>query len=250
MRVLISALCCFASAASAHIPENNRFYLSGSQWDYRATGDLQTGNSRQSIDSDLDMRTQNRNYFSLGYIPVQFGWVPEISAHYQQIELSGRQNVTSLTVFGPVTIPANGSIRSQVDIDSIDAAARWPLRLGELFTLSAGLAVNSVDGDVVVTDETMTTESRQNISEVFPLLSLGLRLEPFAALRLEMVGNYISYQGSKAHKLEATAIWQIYGGVALEGGYRQQRYLIETDNNTTDAYLSGGFLGLRYEFGN
>jgi len=115
---------------------------------------------------------------------------------------------------------------------------RWPVRLGR-FTLSPGLALQGLNGEVTVDDRGNNTLSRQKVDVVFPQIHGELRWQPYPRFGLSAVVQAISSGDQSAAEYRVVAGWQVLGPLLLQLGWQGKRYDLQQTNSEIHARLNG-----------
>ncbi len=245
VRVVAALLSCLMVVSAHAAPAQAYAFMGG--WAYDVTGSY-TNTSRLDLEDDLGLQSKARQNYALGYTPAALGYVPALEFDYTRIAASGQQRFATLPVAGldPLTggvIASETVVDDRTSVNDFELTARWPWRQGA-FTLLGGLTLTVLDGNVQVADENSGQLQNQKVSEVFPLLSLGVEWQASENLSLQLSGDYIRYDGNRADELEARVLWQVLGPVGLQVGYRQRRYKIDEPMNALDARVAGARLGV------
>ncbi len=219
-------------------------------WAYDISGTF-TNTSELDLQDDLGLQPTARENYVLGYTPAKSGWIPALEFDYTRIAADGQQRFQTLPTTGlePVTgivVPTETVVDDRTSVNDFELTARWPWQIGA-FTLLGGITLTTLNGSIMVADESNGQRQTQNINETFPLLSAGVEWQPIESLRLSLSGDYVQYDGNRADELEARLLWKFLGPIGLEGGYRQRRYKINEPMARLDATVSGARIGLVME---
>lgn len=208
-------------------------------WRYDLTGHVIDRDQTYDFDRDLDLRTSGRRSLLLDY-DTKAGW-PDFALSYSQFGAQGERSDTGTVGIGPIPIGSETRrLAADADFDDYDLTARIPWRWGGA-TVSLGLSVKWLRGDLVIDDSNEPAPSRQNYDEVFPELHLQLRWPLTRYLTLAGAAQGIQYQGSKATEYRAALELRLRK-LLLEFGWQEKHYEITLDNYRLDARLDGALL--------
>lgn len=230
--VLCSAL---PSAASAEF----RVGLGG--WRYDLSGFVVDQGKTYDFERDLGLEASGRRSLSLE-LDTKAGW-PDFAAGFTQLGAHGVHEETMAGgLIGPIPLPGTTrTVVSDSDFDDLDLTARVPLRWGAA-TVSLGLTVKRLRGQIVIDDSEEPAPRRQDYDETFPQLHAQLRWPITSFLALTGGAQGIAYEGSRATELRATAELRLLKRLLVEAGWQQKRYQISVDDYRLDAKLDGVLL--------
>ena len=222
-------------------------------WGYDIKGEITNGGTLD-FERDLALRATGRFSAALAYRPAGAGWLPALALDYQRVAAEGMQTIPGVAdgsaaepLFDGLGVGAGTRVRDSADLRDVQLNARWGYDLSTL-RLSGGLTLVWLDGPVVVADADSGESRTQDISQLFPLLSIAAEWQPLPSVSLTLRGDYAEYEENKAQGLEGTVLWKLLGPVGLEAGYRQRRYRVKDGGNDIDARLLGARVGMRMEW--
>lgn len=208
-------------------------------WRYDLTGQVTDRGQTYDFERDLGLRPSGRRSLLLDY-DTKAGW-PDFAVSYSQFGAQGERSETGTVGIGPIPIGSETRrLAADADFDDFDLTARLPLRLGSA-SLSLGLTVKRLRGELVIDDSEEPAPRRQNYDEIFPELHAQLRWPWSRFLTLAATLQGIEYRGSAASEYRAALELRL-GRLLLEGGWQEKRYEITLDNYRLDSRLNGALL--------
>lgn len=273
LRLLCCALPLLALPARAEMaplqffPENNprEFGLFAGIWDYGIGGDIATGGTRITIDSDNGIKANPQAQVLL-HVGFPNRWVPALTAGYVHIGGAGQYLAPESLQFGGITIiSGNTLILAGVNFNDYELDADWrlfewrdesqPGKTRSILEIQPGLALKYLSGHANVVGTTtigviglpigtIVQQERFDIDQPVPLLHGRVEFRPWERLRFELSGGYFAFQGSHAGELRAVGTLEVWNGVSLTLGYQEQLYKVKDDPYLLHARLDGPTLGI------
>jgi hypothetical protein len=237
-RVVIAAALALPAAAQAE-----QFYLGYSDWNYKVSGEYQSGGTAYDLSNGFEARRSSRALYRLRWDTGPGWWRPDLAASYGRIQVSGHRTISRGIGIGPIPPQTDSTAFVYADVHDLDATARWPLQLG-WGRLSAGVTLKQLKGDVQITDSAATPQqTRQPVNALFPLLHTFLEVPIGSRLRIGAGGDWIAGRGDTADSIVAMARLKLIGPLDLTGGWQRKRYKVHTDNYLLDTRLQGWQFG-------
>jgi len=250
-------------------PQNNpnEFSLFAGAWDYGVGGNIATGGTLVTLDSDNGIKA-NPQVQTLLHYGFQNRWMPALTAGYVHIGGAGQYLAQENQQFGGITIiSGNTLILASVNFNDYELDADWRLlawrehqadaRTRTLLEVQPGIALKYLAGHANVVGTTtigvigipvgtMVQQERFNLDQPVPLLPGRAEFNPWPIFHLELSGGYFALNGSHAGELRAVSTLELYDNLSLTLGYQEQLYKVKSDQYLLHARLDGPTAGLTY----
>ena len=234
-------------------------------WDYSVGGDIATGGSRITIDSDNGIKANPQAQILLHY-GFRNRWLPALTAGYVHVGAAGQYLAPASFQFGGIDIiSGNTLILAGVNFNDYEIDADWRLfewrddqpdgRKRSILEIQPGFALKYLAGhaNVIGTTtigvigipiDTIVQQERFAIDQPVPLLHGRVEFNPLPRLHFELSGGYFAYQGSHAGELRAVGTFELWRSISLTAGYQEQLYKVKVDPYLLHARLNGPTLGI------
>lgn len=221
-------------------------------WLVQPSGDATLGSLGTEVDLHDDVGLDSYEVTPAGTATLRLGrhdlWFDALV-----IDMSENSVVNRTITFGSLTVPANRSVKSDLELQMYDLRYGYSFfdadRHG--FRLGPTLGVAYVDVDAKITDQ--VTGTSDTLSEAFPLPRLGLQgsvpLGPFE-LAGKAAGLYVEYKDFQAYTLEGdvSLTWRPLRNIGLVAGYRVMKTHAEFDVDKLDLTFQGPYAGAELRF--
>lgn len=215
------------------------FSLSFGSWNYGVSGTVADAGSEYDLERDLGVAARERSFYHLAWDSPK--GLPDLALNYSPIRAGGSRVARGERTLGGVTLGGSDTtVSGDADIQDYDLSLRYPWMLGRT-RLNLGLVVKRLDGEVRVRDDGDELAVNQAVDETFPMAQLEAQLPLTTGLRLELLGNHVSYDGNSATELRAQ-LRALVGPLGLSVGWQRKDYELQGERFDLDAQLDGGFV--------
>lgn len=218
-------------------------------WQQNPSGTFKGGDSSERLDVEDDMHVDSdRDLFYWVRFEHFIPLLPNLRAQYTPVSLDG-EGTTAFT-FGGSTFA--GEVQSQIDLDQTDLTLYYS-PLNNWVKVDLGLNVKLLDGFVEAEEQSTGNRESVSFSGPVPMLYGNVQFHlPFSGLYAGVEGSGVGYAGHSLVDLTARVGYRFdlgLGGVAVEGGYRQQRLeLDDFDGVDADLRIEGPWFGVAADF--
>lgn len=235
-----TAYLAFLALLATGAAEAQSFSLNYVSWDYAVTGYADDGSRRLDFEQDLQVRPLERGHLELS-AETPPGW-PDVGVNYTQIEAAGQRTAERAGgVIGLLPIGSNPTASVRADLDDLGLSLRYPLSL-QPTRLLLGLTLTQLRGPVSVQQEGDAEETREEISELFPMAHVRLESDLASWLRLGASADYIRYEDDRALRYQAE-LRLSWGALTLNLGWLKKAYRVNGESYLLDTELSGPYAG-------
>lgn len=204
------------------------------------------GGSKLDVDDTLDLGNAKTYWARLDFQPF-IGH--HIATHYQPLSFKGKTNITEDLDINGAIFPAGDLVDSKIDLTTYDFSYRYDLFVGEKVNVSPVISATLIDAKVDIEDQTSGLSESEDI--IFPVPSLGMRVEAFPISRLGFFGEAKGFAlGSKAVTLTAEGGFSIHvlRNASLNATYRYVLYDIDHKSLDVNTVMKGPHVGLSFRY--
>ncbi|MBA1148647.1 TIGR04219 family outer membrane beta-barrel protein [Ectothiorhodospiraceae bacterium WFHF3C12] len=248
--VSIIALSTLFAAGTAHADLVGATFGAGG-WSQNPGGNVNYEGDDFDVDDELglDEETGGYAYAKLEHpVPV----LPNVRLFYQEASFKGTGTVSESRSFGGITFSANEEVRSEANLDHIDAALYYEV-LDNVVSADIGLNFRYMTGDVTVT-RTATGESEKvNLDVVLPMAYAMLRADiPTTGLFVKAEGSFVGYSGNRIADVMIGGGYEfdlVAASIGVEAGYKSQQIkLDDVEDADADVSVQGPYAGVVVDF--
>jgi outer membrane protein len=212
-------------------------------WNHDLSGDIRYHGDNISDDElGFSSKTEAYTWIRVEHpIPI----VPNIKLKFADVSFSGSSTLSNNITFGNKTF--SGDINSDASLSQYDLALYYEI-LDNWVNLDLGLNFKYIDGSFTINNSAQSETG--DFSGVVPQLYVNGRFDlPFTGLSATFEGRGVTYSGSQLTDFEAKASYELSIGIGLEavlgveGGWRHERFNVDTDDVDTNFTISGPFGG-------
>jgi hypothetical protein len=208
-------------------------------WNYSISGDVVTRGERIDLERDIGIEVHSKSSFAARW-DTQSAWIPDFTADYLNIDAGGRRETTTTQFPFP---PTTTVTLADASLGDVELTLRYPWRFGAA-SAWGGLTVKHLAGDLTTRGQSATQESRESVSETFPMIHGAVEYPLGDRFTLGASIDWISSGGSSALQWRAGADFRVWGPLGLTAAWQRRHYKVNTQNDALDATLDGGLLGI------
>ncbi|WP_150913141.1 TIGR04219 family outer membrane beta-barrel protein [Marinobacter halotolerans] len=214
-----------------------------SYWDSDLSGEAGKNSSVVDLENDLNLSSDSSANLE-AYFEHPVPILPNVRLNYTRIQQSGSGELST----GYDVISGGAPVDSDLDLSQFDATLYYEL-LDNWVNLDAGLTVRSLDGELIVREQTTNGQvSRTEIKGAIPMGYLSARFDlPFTGVSVGAQGNIISYDGDSVSDFNAYGQYEV-SVLSLRAGYRQMNIDFEDSNDRLDVEVGGPFISAGLTF--
>ncbi len=220
-------------------------------WSQSPSGDIESRGDRADVEDELNIGRE-RDYFAWAKLEHFVPLLPNIKLQYTPVSMDGDGSVRREFTFQGVTFGADEEVRSELDIDQTDIILYYS-PLDNVVKLDLGLNIKVIDGFAEV--ESRNTGERESVTfrGPVPMVYAGVQFNmPLTGFYAGLEGSAIRYSNSSLIDVIGRLGYRVdlgLGGVAVEGGYRQQRIKLDDfDDVDADVRIGGPWFGIAADF--
>ncbi|MBE0577553.1 MAG: hypothetical protein IH613_16865 [Desulfuromonadales bacterium] len=204
------------------------------------------------LESDLGF-DDSEDYFVEGALSLGSF---RLAVSYLPLDFSGSGTLTQNIVFDDQIFGVNGTTRSEVKIDIVDAGLTWHIinidDLPARIQIGPEITVKLVDADLTMTGVEASTglSITETESAQVPIPTIGARARISFSDFIGLIGRvgYMEYQDNSFLDAEAQIEFSPIPLVGIFGGYRYFDLDVDDSGVFVDAQFSGPFVGALVRF--
>jgi len=215
------------------------------------SGWIQYKGDKVDIKDDLKIGDEN-SYFVKGKIEHFIPLLPNLYLQYTKMKFSGDGVVKRDYRFGNIVVHANNRVLTDLKLNRFDVGLFYnlpfisSLSLGRL-NAEAGLFVRIIDFKAKVENKTQHTVDETSSTIPVPLLYLGVSIEPFDSISLNVEGKAVAYSGNYYYDFQGEIRLYPYSSVVakpfISVGYRYEKLkLDDIDDTSADIKIKQPFV--------
>lgn len=201
------------------------------------------------------------------YVAVEhpFPFIPNAKVAQTTLDTTGGVTLNDTFEFGGEVFAANTSADTTVDLSYTDYTIYYELFDNGLFTFDFGLTAREIEGDILVTSQSTSTDDEGNpvavtlegelsVSEFVPMLYVSTIIGlPFTGYNIFAEGNFLSIDDNVLYDYQAGISYELVDNIAVDVnltlGYRAMLLELEDVSDLyTDIEFKGAFAGVIVHF--
>ncbi len=203
-----------------------------------------TSADRLSIENDLRYRDKYR-IFGRIKIETPYGF-PNIYLMATPLSFEATGSRGTPFNIGGVTVPANTSFNSKLDLDHYDAGIYYGLPFIKTATagvlnIDLGILARLVDFKFKLDEPSLGTVTSKKLFVPLPMAYAGAQLKPLSWLAVEGEARGVLYNHNHYYDLIGRVKIKPLGPVFLAAGYRYEKVRIDQDGVKAEANFGGPF---------